>query len=307
MQQLKRLAPAVDERSAVCQAKHTMGRSLSPTALSRNGESRAARFRLLYRGEELVLEPGQYVIGRSPSSDVVVDDPLVSRRHARLLANDTTVLIEDLRSDNGVFVNEERIRRSVRLGDGDRILVGHQELVFSVLPPNATQKLFSGVLPLNSNAPPPLTALDPVARDGIETVELNAFTYLGELFDQMLSLGRPKSAEKVLSAHLWDVLQAARRGDHLDRAVIDGASLSAMRLAAALRDAGWVHYVLELHVIAGLPLRADETQILARLLPQMPTVNRSLFNGYQRALMARMEKLSPEDVELARAVLAIGG
>jgi len=50
---------------------------------------------------------------------VVVDDPLVSRRHARLLANDTTVLIEDLRSDNGVFVNEERIRRSVRLEDGE--------------------------------------------------------------------------------------------------------------------------------------------------------------------------------------------
>jgi pSer/pThr/pTyr-binding forkhead associated (FHA) protein len=284
-----------------------MGRSLSPPGTARSGDSRAARFRLLYRGEELVLEPGQYVIGRSPTSDVVVDDPLVSRRHARLLANDMTVLIEDLRSDNGVFVNEERVRRSVRLEDGDRILVGHQELVFSVLPPNATQKLWSGVLPLNSGAPPPLTPLDPVTRDGVETVELNAFTYLGELFDKMLSLNRPKSAERVLSAHLWDVLQAARRGDQVDRTVIDGASLSAMRLAQALRDAGWVHYVLELHVIFALPLCAGATTILQRLLPHLPAVNRSLFNGYQRALMARMEKLSPEDVELARAVLNING
>jgi pSer/pThr/pTyr-binding forkhead associated (FHA) protein len=284
-----------------------MGRSLSPQGTARSGDSRAARFRLLYRGEELVLEPGQYIIGRSPTSDVVVDDPLVSRRHARLLANDTTVLIEDLRSDNGVFVNEERVRRSVRLEDGDRILVGHQELVFCVLPPNATQKLWSGVLPLNSGAPPPLTPLDPVTKDGVQTLELNAFAYLGELFDRMLSLGRPKSAERVLSAHLWDILQAARRGDQVDRAVVDGASLSAMRLAAALRDAGWVHYVLELHVIFALPLCADATAILQRLLPQLAAVNRSLFNGYQRALMARMEKLSPEDVELARAVIAING
>jgi hypothetical protein len=121
----------------------------------------------------------------------------------------------------------------------------------------------------------------------------------------MLSLGRPKSAERVLSAHLWDVLQAARRGDHVERAIIDSASVSAMRLAAALRDAGWVHYVLELHVISALPLAADSTQILQRLLQQLPAVNRSLFNGYQRALVARMDKLSAEDVELARAVLAI--
>jgi hypothetical protein len=253
-----------------------------------------------------VLEPGQYVIGRSPSSDVVVDDPLVSRRHARLLANDATVLIEDLRSDNGVFVNEQRIRRSVRLEDGDRILVGRQELVFSVLPANATQKLWSGMVPMNSSSmPPPLTVLDPRSKDGVETLELNAFQYLGELFDKMLSLGRPKSAERVLSAHLWDVLQAARRGDNVERVVIDSASLSAMRLAAALRDAGWVHYVLELHVIFALPLTADATHILQRLLPQLPAVNRSLFNGYQRALMARMDKLSAEDVELANAVLAI--
>jgi predicted component of type VI protein secretion system len=252
-----------------------------------------------------VLEPGQYVIGRSPASEVVVDDPLVSRRHARLLANDATVLIEDLRSDNGVFVNEQRIRRSVRLEDGDRILVGRQELVFSVLPPNATQKLWSGLLPMSSNAPPPLVALNPTTKDGVATLELNAFAYLGELAEKMLQLGRPKSAERVLNGYLWDVLQAARRGDHVDRNVIDSAAHAAMKLAAGLRDAGWVHYVLELHIIFALPLCAPATQILHRLLPQLPAVNRSLFNGYQRALMARMDKLSEADTELARGVLAI--
>jgi hypothetical protein len=252
-----------------------------------------------------VLEPGQYVIGRSLTSDVVVDDPLVSRRHARLLAHDTAVLIEDLRSDNGVFVNEQRIRRSVRLEDGDRILVGHQELIFSILPPNATQKMWSGTLPMTSNAPPPLVALGPSTRDGVATLELNAFEYLGELADKMLKLGRPKSAERVLSAYLWDLLQAVRRGDNVDRAVIDRAAHYAMKLAAALRDAGWVHYVLELHVILALPLSAEAAAILHRILPQLPAVNRSLFSGYQRALNARMDKLSPEDTELARAVLAI--
>src|SRR5215467_4585756 len=146
-----------------------MGRPLSPPGIARSGDSPAARFRLLYRGEELVLEPGQYVIGRSLTSDVIVDDPLVSRRHARLLAHDSAVLIEDLRSDNGVFVNEQRIRRSVRLEDGDRILVGRQELIFSVLPPNATQKMWSGTIPMSSAAPPPLVSVSPGSRDGVAT------------------------------------------------------------------------------------------------------------------------------------------
>src|ERR1051325_12059745 len=98
-----------------------MARSLSPPQTARSGDSSATRFRLLYRGEELVLEPGQYVIGRSLTSDVVVDDPLVSRRHTRLLANDSAVLIEDLRSDNGVFVDEQGLRRPVRREGGGRI------------------------------------------------------------------------------------------------------------------------------------------------------------------------------------------
>jgi pSer/pThr/pTyr-binding forkhead associated (FHA) protein len=282
-----------------------MARSLSPPQTARSGDSSATRFRLLYRGEELVLEPGQYVIGRSLTSDVVVDDPLISRRHARLLANDSAVLIEDLRSDNGVFVNEERIRRSVRLEDGDRILVGRQELVFSVLPPNATMKMWSGTMPMSSATPPPLVAVTPASRDGVATLELNAFEYLGELADKMLKLGRPKSAERVLSAYLWDLLQAVRRGDRVERVVVDRAAHYSMKLAAALRDAGWVHYVLELHVILAQPLSSEATTILQRMLPQLPAVNRSLFSGYQRALNARMDKLSPEDVELARAVLAI--
>src|SRR6478672_7682987 len=107
-----------------------MPRSPGPRGIARGGDSRAVRFCLVWSGKELLLEPGQYFVGSNPASDVVIDDPLVSRRHARLLANDTTVLLEDLRSENGVYVNESRLRRSVRLEDGDRIVIGRQEMAF---------------------------------------------------------------------------------------------------------------------------------------------------------------------------------
>jgi pSer/pThr/pTyr-binding forkhead associated (FHA) protein len=266
-----------------------MGRSLSPPATARSGDSRAARFRLLYRGEELVLEPGQYVIGRSPASEIVVDDPLASRRHARLLANDSTVLLEDLRSDNGVFVNEHRIRRSVRLEDGDRILVGRQELVFSVLPPNATQKLWSGVLAMGTSVPPPLSVLDPTTKDGAATLKLNAVSYLEELAEKMHTLGRPKSAERVLNAHLWDVLQAARRGEQVDRAILDSAAHSAMKLAAGLRAADAARRGIErdrarhLHDQKAAHASHVAAQIPRGDLPHVPERNRARHRRREQA------------------------
>lgn len=282
-----------------------MVRSASLSGVARGGESRAGRFRLLYRGEELVLEPGQYFIGRSPGSDIIVDDALASRRHARILANDSTVLIEDLRSENGVFVNEQRIRRSVRLEDGDRILVGKQELAFRVLPPNVMEKLWSGQRPRVSDSVPPPAPLVPSSAEGESTMESDAFAYLGQLADKMFALNRPKTAERMLAGHLWDVLQAARRGERVERALLDAVATHAMKLAVGLRDPGWVHYVIELHVIFGLPVCVAAGTMMQRLLPQLPTVNRSLFNGYQRALIATLDRLSPEDVALAQQVLAI--
>jgi hypothetical protein len=45
--------------------------------------------------------------------------------------------------------------------------------------------------------------------------------------------------------------------------------------------------------------------MMQALLPELPTVNRSLFNGYQRALLAMLDRLSPADVALAQQVLTI--
>ena len=48
------------------------------------------------------------VIGRAVECDLAVDDPLVSRRHARVLASDLGAALEDLDSSNGVYVNGVR-------------------------------------------------------------------------------------------------------------------------------------------------------------------------------------------------------
>ena len=84
---------------------------------------------------ELVLSSGErvplisdMVIGRAPASTLQLDDPSVSRTHARISAGNGTVRIEDAGSSHGTFVDDARIERPVALRDGARIRVGDQEL-----------------------------------------------------------------------------------------------------------------------------------------------------------------------------------
>jgi pSer/pThr/pTyr-binding forkhead associated (FHA) protein len=75
------------------------------------------------RGREHRLYDG-VVIGRAPECDLALDDPLVSRRHARVLVSDLGVAIEDLDSSNGVYVNGVGRRDVTPLHPGDVIQIG---------------------------------------------------------------------------------------------------------------------------------------------------------------------------------------
>jgi len=57
------------------------------------------------------LEPGQYVVGRTKGADILIKDLTLSRRHARLVRTSKGLIVEDLDSLNGTFVNEERATR----------------------------------------------------------------------------------------------------------------------------------------------------------------------------------------------------
>lgn len=86
----------------------------------RSGGGRAGeRFRILDKTS----------IGRSPSSDIFLDDITVSREHAVVYNDGSTVRVEDRASLNGTFVNHERVDRKV-LENGDEIQVGKYKLTY---------------------------------------------------------------------------------------------------------------------------------------------------------------------------------
>jgi pSer/pThr/pTyr-binding forkhead associated (FHA) protein len=76
---------------------------------------------------EVELREGSILIGRLPECDVMIDDGLVSRMHARVSVRDNSVIVEDLHSTNGVYLNGVRITHSAVLREGDRLLIGTTE------------------------------------------------------------------------------------------------------------------------------------------------------------------------------------
>ena len=75
-------------------------------------------------GSELPVE-GELILGREHSTaDLVIEDPSVSRRHARVLPQGRAVIVEDLGSSNGTYVNGDRISGPVELDTGDELQLG---------------------------------------------------------------------------------------------------------------------------------------------------------------------------------------
>ena len=67
---------------------------------------------------------GPVVIGRAPSSDIVIDEPYVSANHARYTLQGPALVLEDLGSTNGTLVNGHPIDQPVTLRDEDEVQVG---------------------------------------------------------------------------------------------------------------------------------------------------------------------------------------
>ena len=101
---------------------------LPPVASSARGSGRKAW--LVWKDHVLVLSEGENVIGRDPNCHVWLDVGGVSRRHARLVVEGDSVVVEDLGSKNGTSVAGSPIAGARPLQDGEMLQIGPAELQF---------------------------------------------------------------------------------------------------------------------------------------------------------------------------------
>jgi pSer/pThr/pTyr-binding forkhead associated (FHA) protein len=75
-------------------------------------------------GKTIDLPQGTFLVGRGQECDLRARSDIVSRRHCEIIVDDASVVIRDLESKNGTFVNDDRIVDRQELTPGDMIQVG---------------------------------------------------------------------------------------------------------------------------------------------------------------------------------------
>lgn len=81
-------------------------------------------------GMEYDLEGGA-VLGRGDKAEIRLEDPFASSRHARIVRQGGVMVIEDLGSTNGTYLNEEVLGGPAPLHPGDRVRIGDSEFTYA--------------------------------------------------------------------------------------------------------------------------------------------------------------------------------
>jgi pSer/pThr/pTyr-binding forkhead associated (FHA) protein len=104
------------------------------TAASPAGAGGSPRLRVgsgagLRAGAAYDLSDGA-VLGRGDQADIVLEDSFASSSHARLVPHGDVIVLEDLGSTNGTYLNDEPLRGPQPLHPGDRIRIGDSAFTF---------------------------------------------------------------------------------------------------------------------------------------------------------------------------------
>jgi predicted component of type VI protein secretion system len=277
---------------------------------------------------EWELEEGSIVIGRAEEAKIVIDDPLVSRMHARIsVLDDERVVIEDLNSTNGVFVNGVRLPRPLTgLAEGDRLLIGTTEVsVFStrssatvpvaerLAPEPARQAtsignlrvapavqvsntLPSAGIPSSQRGASAVPALgSAVGRPVPPTERSQTVELVGRLAEHFMASGLPGEAVRVLSEHLNTLLLGASAGLAVPEPLLDHATRYALKLFTWTSRASWIDYPLELHAACQQTPSHISLSALEAVYPTAKGADRGLVDYLLRTLRAREAAFSREE------------
>ena len=96
-------------------------------------------------GKVFPLDKNEIFIGRDLANDISINDPEVSRRHARIFLQGNNFILEDLGSTNGTTVNGQRLMGPYMLRPGELIVFGEQvSLLYEAAIPDTDATVAAG-------------------------------------------------------------------------------------------------------------------------------------------------------------------
>ena len=224
------------------------------------------RYRLRFLLQEFDLLPGDTLVGRSSACHISIEDPLVSRRHARLRVAGNMVTIEDLGSRNGLHINGRPIEGVHTLADGDRIRIGSHEIVFSCVEvqPQRTRSRTPDtgfkwrcaqcgrLYPTDLDVCPECGELTP--RDERTLTGTGGGTdhdwpteLLAEVLDRALGLELWQDMERILQRARSSVDERLAVKEPVNGSGLARVARAAIRLTMARPGHGWIDWILSVY------------------------------------------------------------
>lgn len=246
-----------------------------------------ARYRLRFLLQEFDLPRGATILGRSSDCHVTIEDPLVSRHHARIVLDGDRAVVHDLNSRNGVKVNGVSIKEPTALSDGDRLRIGTQELVFCRIDaaPNASTKT-TGFLrhcarcrmpyPQEVGACPSCGETEALDEEtlsgqfGAEAQQSWSVQLFIEMLDRALTLGRHDDVHRILRRATVQVEESLHRGDAVDPSQLQKLALVAARASLDASDSTWGLWVAQVYRRVPFVMPQDVVAKLGDLAASFP-------------------------------------
>ena len=153
-------------------------------------------------GQQWIID-GTLLIGRDAECDIVIPDRQVSRQHARITKGTNGIILEDLGSKNGTFLNNQVVSEPIKLVEADEIAIALTQ-TFLFLSSDATMPL--------SDLPPELSQVFRLRLDeGSRRVWVRGVELLPPLSNQQFVLlaylyarpGEVVSREELIQA-VWE-------------------------------------------------------------------------------------------------------
>lgn len=256
---------------------------------------------------EWELERGELIVGRDREAQIQLDEPLVSRFHARIrIGAQGEAIVEDLHSANGVRVNGARMMRTnLLLGDGDRILIGTTEIsVFSVRKSSEVElgETLTRTIPSsrrNRNVPPETSGdisthreVEPRASTG----RTDTTSLVGQHAEQLINSGHHAQGIRVLEEHLDNVMKGASAGLPVPDRILEGVTSYAFKLHDWTKRSSWLSYSLDLHHLCH-SIPSDHTlEVLARYGTLIERSAPGLLASFLAAMAPKVPTLSLEEI-----------
>jgi hypothetical protein len=251
--------------------------------------------------QELDLTGPEVVLGRSPECQITIEDPLVSRQHARILIDEHGARVVDLGSRNGVRINGHLIRGESPLHHNDRVRLGTQDLVFLVIGEGSTRSTrATGFMlhcancerpfPSESAACPHCGAERRVDAEsntyetitGVHGEGQGSWTFqlLAEVIERALSTNRSTEAERTMQRAAREIEERVRLGLRLDSQHLTTVSVFALRLSSLKAQPEWAEWALTLHREQAIMPASAVLDQMEQLSPQLLDALRPLLSGF---------------------------